>query len=118
MGTSAEARRALPRKVPLRLPRSLTSILRSVQRTETCRRDTAGSCRIMAHAGSVPTSTSARASVFRPELVVAGRDTKVLIDQIRTIDVSYVTGEMVDYLTRDDMALVEHGLSRYVGLLR
>ena len=66
----------------------------------------------------IPTSTSARASVFRPELVVAGRDTKVLIDQIRTIDVSYVTGELVDYLTRDDMAQVEHGLSRYLGILR
>ena len=66
----------------------------------------------------IPTSTSAQASVFRPEVVVAGRGTKVLIDQVRTIDISYVTGELVDYLTRDDMALVEHGLSRYVGLLR
>jgi mRNA interferase MazF len=66
----------------------------------------------------IPTSASAQASVFRPEVVVAGRDTKVLIDQIRTIDVSQVTGEIVDYLTRDDMAQVEHGLSRYVGLLR
>jgi mRNA interferase MazF len=66
----------------------------------------------------IPTSTSAQASVFRPELVIAGRDTKVLIDQIRTIDVSYVTGEIVDYLTRDDMAQVEHGISRYFGLLR
>ena len=65
----------------------------------------------------IPTSTSAQAAVFRPEVAVAGRDTKVLIDQIRTIDVSYVTGEIVDYLTRDDMAQVEHGLSRYVGLL-
>jgi mRNA interferase MazF len=60
----------------------------------------------------------AQASVFRPEVVVAGRDTRVLIDQVRTIDASYVTGEIVDYLTRDDMVLVEHGLSRYVTLLR
>jgi mRNA interferase MazF len=66
----------------------------------------------------IPTSTSAQASVFRPEVVVAGRDTRVLIDQVRTIDASYVTGEIVDYLTRDDMVLVEHGLSRYVTLLR
>src|SRR5713226_8788776 len=65
----------------------------------------------------IPTSTSAQASVFRPEAVIAGRDTRILIDQIRTIDVSYVTGEIVDYLTRDDMAQVEHGLSRYVSLL-
>ena len=66
----------------------------------------------------IPTSTSAQSSIFRPEVVIAGRDTKVLIDQIRTIDLSYVTGEIVDYLTRDDMAQVEHGLSRYVGFLR
>jgi mRNA interferase MazF len=66
----------------------------------------------------IPASTGAQASVFRPEVVIAGRDTRVLIDQIRTIDVSYVAGEMVDYLTRDDMAQVEHGLSRYFGLLR
>jgi mRNA interferase MazF len=52
----------------------------------------------------IPTSTGARASVFRPEFVIAGLDTKILIDQIRTIDVSYITGEIVDYLTRDDMA--------------
>ncbi|GAA0350467.1 type II toxin-antitoxin system PemK/MazF family toxin [Actinoallomurus spadix] len=66
----------------------------------------------------IPTSTSAQASVFRPVVVIAGRDTKILIDQTRTIDVSYVTGELVDYLTRDDMAQVEHALSRYFGLLR
>lgn len=66
----------------------------------------------------IPTSTGAQASVFRPEVVVAGRATKILIDQIRTIDVAYVAGELVDYLSRDDMAQVEHSLSRYLGLLR
>jgi mRNA interferase MazF len=66
----------------------------------------------------VPTSTSAQVSVFRPEVVVAGRETRILVDQIRTIDVSYVTGELVDHLSRDDMAQVEHSLSRYFGLLR
>jgi mRNA interferase MazF len=65
-----------------------------------------------------PMSTSAQVSVFRPEVVVAGRETRILIDQIRTIDVSYVTGELVDCLSRDDMAQVEHSLSRYFGLLR
>jgi mRNA interferase MazF len=66
----------------------------------------------------IPTSTRAQPAVFRPEVVIGGRDTKVLIDQIRTIDTTYVTGELVDYLSRDDMAQVEHGLSRYLGLLR
>jgi mRNA interferase MazF len=36
----------------------------------------------------IPTSTGAQASVFRPEVIVAGRDTRILIDQIRTLDVS------------------------------
>ena len=66
----------------------------------------------------LPASTSAQASVFRPEVVIAGRETKILIDQVRTIDVSYVAGDLVDYLSRDDMAQVEHGISRYFGLLR
>ena len=66
----------------------------------------------------LPTSTSAQPSVFRPEVVIAGRETKILIDQVRTIDVSYVAGDLVDYLSRDDMAQVEHSLSRYLDLLR
>ena len=66
----------------------------------------------------IPTSSSAQASVFRPDVVIAGRDTKILIDQVRTIDTSYVVGELVDYLSPDDMEQVEHGLSRYFGLLR
>lgn len=66
----------------------------------------------------IPISTSAQASVFRPEVVIAGRETKILIDQVRAVDVSYVTGELIDYLSRDDMAQVEHSLSRYFGLLR
>jgi mRNA interferase MazF len=66
----------------------------------------------------IPTSTSAQASVFRPEVVIAGRDNKILVDQVRAIDASYVAGELVDYPSRDDMAQVEHSLSRYLGLPR
>ncbi len=66
----------------------------------------------------IPTSTSAQPAVFRPDVVIAGRATRILIDQIRAVDTRYVTGELVDYLSRDDMVQVEHGLSRYLGLLR
>jgi mRNA interferase MazF len=66
----------------------------------------------------IPTSTGAQPAVFRPEVVIAGRPTRILIDQVRTIDASYVTGELVDYLSRDDLGQVEHGLARYFGLLR
>ena len=65
----------------------------------------------------LPTSTSAQAAIFRPDVVIARRGTKILVDQIRTIDIRYVTGELVDYLSRDDMAQVEHCLSRHLGLL-
>jgi mRNA interferase MazF len=47
-----------------------------------------------------------------------GRSRFGLIDQIRTIDVSHIAGELVDYLSRDDMAQVEHSVSRCLGLLR
>ena len=30
----------------------------------------------------LPTSTSAQPAVFRPDVIIAGRDTKILIDQI------------------------------------
>ncbi|MBV9381979.1 MAG: type II toxin-antitoxin system PemK/MazF family toxin [Streptosporangiaceae bacterium] len=66
----------------------------------------------------IPTSTSAQPAVFRPDVIVAGRETRILIDQIRTVDTRYVTGELVDCLSGDDMAQVEHSLSRYFGLLR
>jgi mRNA interferase MazF len=66
----------------------------------------------------LPTSTRAQESAFRPEVVVAGRETRILVDQVRTIDASYVIGDLVDYLSREDLAHVEHSLSRYLGLLR
>ena len=66
----------------------------------------------------LPTSTSAQAAIFRPDVVIAGRDTKILIDQIRTIDTRSVAGELVDYLSHDDMAQVGQCLSRHLGLLR
>ncbi len=64
----------------------------------------------------VPTSTSAQPAVFRPETEVAGTPTRLLVDQIRSVDVRYIHGEPVDYLDRDDLAEVEHAVTRYLGL--
>lgn len=64
----------------------------------------------------VPTSTSARATVFRPTLEVAGTPTRFLVDQIRTIDVNYV-GELVDLLSRDELLEVEAAMASYLGLV-
>lgn len=63
----------------------------------------------------IPTSTSAGPSVHRPELEIAGRSTRMLVDQIRSIDTDYVVGEPVDYLTRDQLAEVELALAHYLG---
>ncbi len=64
----------------------------------------------------IPTSTSARPSIHRPKLEIAGRSTRLLVDQIRSIDTDYVIGEPVDYLTRDRLAQVELALAHYLGV--
>lgn len=64
----------------------------------------------------VPTSTSAQPAIFRPEIDVAGTPTRFLVDQIRTVDVRYLTGDPVHFLDRDELAEVEHAVTRYLGL--
>lgn len=64
----------------------------------------------------IPTSTSAQAAIFRPQLEINGMLTRFLVDQIRTIDIDYVHGEPVAYLDRDEMAEVELAVGRYLGL--
>lgn len=64
----------------------------------------------------VPTSTSAGPSVHRPELEVAGRSTRALVDQIRSIDLNYIVGDPVDVLTRDQLAEVAFALAHYLGI--
>ena len=64
----------------------------------------------------VPTSTSAQPAVCRPELEVNGRLTRFLADRIRTVDVSFIHGDPVHYLERDELAEVEHAVARYLGL--
>lgn len=64
----------------------------------------------------IPTSTSAGASIHRPLLEIAGVETRLLVDQIRSIDVDYVSGDPVDYLTYDEMSDVETAIGHYLGL--
>lgn len=64
----------------------------------------------------VPTSTGASAAEFRPELELDGTRTRFLVDQIRAIDVTYVHGDPVHYLDRDEMAEVERAVALYLGL--
>lgn len=62
----------------------------------------------------IPTSTSAGPSIHRPEIQIAGRSTRLLVDQIRSIDTRYIVGDPVDYLSRDELAEVELALAHYL----
>lgn len=64
----------------------------------------------------VPTSGSAWASIHRPEVEIAGRATRVLVDQVRSIDPDYLVGDFVDYLTRDQLSEVKLVLGHYLGV--
>lgn len=64
----------------------------------------------------IPSSPSAQPAIHRPELEIAGRTTRLLVDQIRSIDVDDVVGEPVDYLSRDQLAEVELVLAHYLGV--
>ena len=57
----------------------------------------------------VPTSTSARAATFRPEIVVDGQSTRVLCEQIRTVDAQRL-GDSIATLTAAELRSVEDAL--------
>ena len=64
----------------------------------------------------IPASTTAQPAVFRPSLEVNGQETRFLIDQIRSIDTDYLVGDPTHYLERDELAEIEHAVTRYLGL--
>jgi len=63
----------------------------------------------------VPTSTSARAATFRPEIVVDGQRTRVLCEQIRTVDAQRL-GESVGVLSAAELSSVEDALELVLEL--
>lgn len=62
-----------------------------------------------------PTSTSALPTVFRPEVEVAGRRTRVLTDQIRALDRSGL-GRRVGTLAQAELRAVDDALKVVLGL--
>ena len=63
----------------------------------------------------VPTSTSARAATFRPEITVAGERTRVLCEQIRTVDARRL-GDPIETLSAADLRGVEDAIEIVLGL--
>lgn len=56
-----------------------------------------------------PTSTSARAASFRPEIVIDNRATRVLVEQTAAVDASRL-GDYAGQLTRAEMQQVDAAL--------
>jgi mRNA interferase MazF len=64
----------------------------------------------------VPTSTQAQPAVFRPEIELGGVPTRFLVDQLRSIDVRFISGDPAYVLHRHQLEEVEVAVARYLGL--
>jgi mRNA interferase MazF len=62
-----------------------------------------------------PTSTSARAASFRPELDVAGRRTRVLVEQLGAVDVNRLD-DHVGRVTSGEQWQIDAALLTVLGL--
>lgn len=62
-----------------------------------------------------PTSRSARAASFRPEVVVSGGETRVLVEQVGAVDVQRL-GKRVGHLASDELWAVDEALRTVLGL--
>ena len=63
----------------------------------------------------VPTSTSAQPAIFRPDVTIRGRRTKLLTDQVSTVDRSRV-GRSVGRLSLVELQELDESLQRMLGL--
>ena len=62
-----------------------------------------------------PTSTSAQPAEFRPVITVRGRSTRVLLDQIKTVDRTRV-GRPSGHLPASELRRVDDALKTLLGL--
>lgn len=62
-----------------------------------------------------PTSMNARGASFRPEVVVAGSETRVLVEQLGAVDVQRL-GRSLGHLAPDEMWAVDDALRTVLGL--
>lgn len=62
-----------------------------------------------------PTSTRARPATFRPEIAIAGRTTRVLVEQLGAVDHSRL-GDRVGRVTSDELIEVDDAARTVLGL--
>lgn len=62
-----------------------------------------------------PTSRSAKAASFRPEIAIAGETTRVLVEQLGAVDARRL-GDLVGHLSREELWGVDQALSTVLGL--
>ena len=62
-----------------------------------------------------PTSTSARAASFRPTVDIAGKSTRVLVEQHGAVDVSRL-GDVIGHLTQEEQWGVDVALATVLDL--
>ena len=62
-----------------------------------------------------PTSRSARAASFRPEIEVTGETTRVLVEQLGAVDAQRLA-DRVDFLSPEDMWAIDDALVTILGL--
>ena len=62
-----------------------------------------------------PTSTAAQAASFRPEIVVKGKRTRVLTDQVTAVDVRRL-GASEGVVSFDEINALDASLSTVLGL--
>lgn len=62
-----------------------------------------------------PISSSAAAATFRPEIELAGENTRVLVEQLRTIDIERLNG-LAGRLTAPEQRAVDEALALILDL--
>jgi len=62
-----------------------------------------------------PTSRSARAASFRPEVEIASETTRILVEQVGAVDARRL-GELVGHLTPEELWGVDDALVAVLGL--
>jgi len=63
-----------------------------------------------------PTSTSAQAAIFRPEIEIDGTPTRVLVDQMRAVDASRL-GDFAGRLDAAETGEVDRAVRLMLGVL-